>query len=729
MKIHANLCLIFVYLSFVFTPAIAQTTDSNFNDASSWSINSSSNLRNNFAFDENAATRWTTRTRQTENQFFEIDFNTVKAFDRIVLDSTRSPEDYPREYEVLVSQDGEIWESVVQGVPEKADQIVIDFNQQNTRFLRIEQNGSDSFYWWSIHELMISLENTNVTQEPPLQEPPADDVVNAIRFLNQATFGTTQNELQELLSLDNDIDTAFEKWIDQQFSMRATDNIFDTQLAEFPADSNFVRNNDTFVDQWFINAVEAPDQLRQRVAWALSQIFVVSVRGAGLHRRPFGVGDYYDLLIRDGLGNYRELLEKITLHPTMGQYLSMAGNQRANPEFAISPDENYAREVMQLFSVGLVQLNIDGTPITQLSSNGVDQIPVATYDMATIEGFARVFTGWNYQCDDSNPRRCEFDRLRVTESPPSRTFNQVAPLIMYPEQHEPGTKELLQYPGAVSSLAANQSGELDMEMALDNIFNHPNVGPFISKQLIRKLVASNPSPAYVARVARVFNNDGTGTRGNLAAVVKAILTDNEARAGISPANIETFGKTREPIMRIIHLWRNYNVYAGTDRIDASTSFRGGRFSPSDEIEQGPLQARSVFNFYSPSFAPTGEIQEKNLVAPELKLANEFLNTTLTNFFYNQIFRFTSADSQRRDGRAFINIDQEVELAEDLATEEIVDLVAVKLFGREDLISSTLRDHVVREVDLINSRNDRDFENRASTAIFLISTSPEFAWQQ
>lgn len=729
MKIQSTLYLMLVYLSFVFAPASAQTSDSNFTDTSSWSINSSVNSNNNFALDGNPSTRWTMRTRQNPGQFFEIDFNTLKTFDRIILDSTQSPNDYPREYQVLVSQDGSTWESVARSTPEKADQIVIGFNQQNTRFLRIEQNGRDTFFWWSIHELTISLENPVTIQEPSTQEPSTDDVINAISFLNQATFGATQNDLQELLRLDDDIDLAIEKWIDQQFSMQATDNIFDTQLDSYPADPNFVRNSDTFVDQWFINAVEAPDQLRQRVAWALSQIFVVSVRGAALHRRPFGVGDYYDLLIRDGLGNYREFLEKITLHPSMGQYLSMAGNQRANTELSISPDENYAREVMQLFSVGLVQLNIDGTPITAPSSSGEDQIPVATYDMSTIEGFARVFTGWNYQCDDSNSRRCRFDRLRVTEKPPTRTFNQVAPLVMYPEQHEPGTKNLLEYPGAVSFLPANQSGERDLEMALDNIFNHPNVGPFLSKQLIQKLVTSNPSLAYVGRVASVFNDDGTGTRGNLSAVVRAILVDTEARAGISPENIETFGKTREPIMRIIHLWRNYDVYTGIDRIDASTSFKGGRFSPSDEIEQGPLQARSVFNFYSPSFAPSGEIQQKNFVAPELELANEFLNTTLTNFFHNQVFRFTSADNQRRDGRAFINIDEEIALAEELETEKIVDLVALKLFGRADLISTTLRDHVVREVDLIGSRNDRDFENRASTAVFLISTSPEFAWQQ
>lgn len=724
MKIQAALCLMFVCFNVVFAPANAQTPDSNFSDVSTWSINSSINTKNNLALDGNPSSRWTTRTRQNPGQFFEIDFNTIKTFDRVVLDSARSAMDFPREYEVLVSQNGSDWVTVAQGAPDAANQIVIDFDQQNARFLRIEQQGSDGFYWWSIHELVISLENSVTTLEPP-----TDDVVNAISFLNQATFGTTQNELQALLRLDDEIDVAFEKWIDQQLSMDGTDNIFDMQLANYPADPNFVRNNDTFVDQWFLNAVEAPDQLRQRVAWALSQIFVVSVRGAGLHRRPFGVGDYYDLLIRDGLGSYRELLEKVTLHPSMGQYLSMAGNQRANEEGTISPDENYAREVMQLFSVGLVQLNIDGTPITAPSSSGQDQIPVATYDMATIEGFARVFTGWNYQCDDSNERRCEFDRLRVTEEPPTRTFNQVAPLIMYPEQHEPGTKHLLQYPGAVSELPAGQSGELDLEMALDNIADHPNVGPFLSKQLIQKLVTSNPSPAYIERVARVFNNDGTGARGNLGAVVRAILLDTQARAAITPANIETAGKIKEPIMRIIHLWRNYGVYAGTGRIDASTTFQGGRFSPSDEIEQGPLQARSVFNFYSPSFAPTGEIQDDNLVAPELQLANEFLNTTFSNYLYDQIFRFTSADDQRRDGRAFINIDEEVELAEDLATDEIVDLVAVKLFGREDRISTTLRDHVVREVDLINARNDRDFENRASTAIFLIATSPEFAWQQ
>jgi len=208
---------------------------------------------------------------------------------------------------------------------------------------------------------------------------------------------------------------------------------------------------------------------------------------------------------------------------------------------------------------------------------------------------------------------------------------------MYADEHETGTKTILSYPGAQrTSIPAGQSGEQDLQMALDNIFNHPNVGPFISKQLIQRMTASNPSPAYIQRVATVFNNDGTGTRGNLAAVVRAILLDSEARAAITSSNVDRVSKPKEPIMRIIHMWRNYDAFAGNGRFDISRNFDGGRFSPNDFLSQGPLQANSVFNFYSPFYAPPGEIADQGLVAPELQLANEFLNTTLTNYFYTQV---------------------------------------------------------------------------------------------
>jgi hypothetical protein len=217
--------------------------------------------------------------------------------------------------------------------------------------------------------------------------------------------------------------------------------------------------------------------------------------------------------------------EAVTLHPMMGIYLSMLGNRKPNAELNIRPDENYARELMQLFTIGLVELNADGTPKLDAHNQ-----PIPTYDQAVVEGFAHVFTGWHWACTFGSPGNCGFSNTLGTVP------NQILPMQLFPEEHDTGAKRLLTYPNAVKSvIPAGQTAEQDLADALDNIFHHPNVGPFISRQLIQRLVTSNPSPAYVARVSAVFDDDGTAQRGNLGAVVRAILLDAEARAPASTA--------------------------------------------------------------------------------------------------------------------------------------------------------------------------------------------------
>ena len=706
------------------TVVIPDDADIDFSDPSDWDLSATPNRDAANVFDNDLTTRWATRAQQEAGQFFEINFNTIKTFNTIVMDTTQSADDYPRGYKILVSQNGSNWTTIADDFAFLESVVEVVVPVQSAQYLRIEQTGS-SRNWWSIDELRIFLDfNPPAPPGPhfPAFTPPA--VVEANRFLNQATFGATEEAVQALISLDSNRQTAYELWIDQQMSSSATENYLSTTVSRYP-EFNYVRNVDSFVDQWFINAVEAPDQLRQRVAWALSQIFVISSKGSLLFRRPFGVADYYDLLVQNSFSNYRDLIEKITLHPAMGQYLSMAGNRKANDSGTISPDENFARELMQLFSIGLVQLNIDGSPVLDNNGKRID-----TYNTETIEGFARVFTGWNYQCAENNPG-CTFSNVRVEEEPPTPGFNQVKPLVMYPSEHEIGTKTILSYPGAqLTTIPAGQTGEQDLQMALDNIFNHPNVGPFIAKQLIQRLTASNPSAAYITRVARVFNDDGTGTRGNLGAVVRAILLDSEIRSPIGANNINTASKMKEPIMRIIHFWRNFDAFAGNGRIDASRNFNGGRFSPSDLLSQGPLQANSVFNFYSPFYAPAGEIANQNLVAPELQLANEFLNTTLTNYFYLQVNSQTNVDNVRDDlGRVYININEEMVLAANRSADELIDGIAVKLFGGANRISTTLRDLVREQLDLTLPNSTDNIEARTKQAIFLIVSSPEFAWQQ
>ncbi len=699
-------------------PIVPEGADSDFSDFSTWSFSSTNQPEIAFAFDNDLSTRWTTDTPQVPGQFIEINFNTLKTFNNIAFKLHNNAQDFPRQYDVLISNDGEKWEKIASHYAVLENDVEIVLPVQSAQYLRVEQNGrADQF--WSIHEFVISLD-----QQFPLDNSihvpavTASEVVEVNRFLNQATFGATQDSVYDLI---NDAGS-YELWIDNQIGVTASDNYLNSMIEMYPQ-SDYVRNIDSFVDQWFVNVVEAPDQLRQRVAWALSQIFVLSSRSSSLFRRPFGVADYYDLLVRQSFGNYRDLLEAIALHPAMGEYLSIAGNRRENDIGTISPDENFAREIMQLFSIGLFQLNLDGSYVLDDLGNTIE-----TYDTGTVQGFARVFTGWNYQCQQSN-LGCTFNSVRVEEEPASE-FNQVSQMVMYSAEHETGVKQLLEYPGAlVTVIPEGQSGEEDLQMALDNIFYHPNVGPFLSKQLIKKMTSSNPSSGYVERVASVFNDDGTGVRGNLGAVVRAILLDDEAREGVNQSNIKTVSKTKEPIMRIIHLWRNYQAFAGNGRFDISRNFNGGQFSPSHLFSQGPLQASSVFNFYNPFYAPQGEITERNLVAPELQLATEFLNTNITNYFYEQIFDQTNINSIRSDlGVVYLDVTDELRLAANQSADDLIDLIAIKLFGGADQISSKLRGLVKAQLDLNPPINSEDIKERVQQALFLIVSSPEFTLQ-
>jgi uncharacterized protein (DUF1800 family) len=514
----------------------------------------------------------------------------------------------------------------------------------------------------------------------------------ALRFLNQSTFGATEAEAQRLIAL-GDASTGYARWIDEQLAQPASLQLPTVQAAFLsltnPAQMIGSLNADR-QEIWFRNSIRGPDQLRQRVAFALSEIMVVSQQST-LQNMPHALADYYDLLARSAFGDFRQLMQDVTLHPAMGVYLNMLGNQKPDVSRNIRPDENYARELLQLFSVGLVELNADGTVRT-----GADGVPIPTFDQSVIEGFANVFTGWNYAGAPS------FAQARRTLA------NQIVPMQAYAEQHSPSTKKLLQYPGATKpNLLAAQTPQQDLADALDNIFNHPNVGPFVAKQLIQRLVTSNPSPAYVGRVAAKFNNDGTGKRGNLAAVVNAILLDAEAR----PATVvATTGKVKEPLIRLTQLWRAYGAQA------ANGQYRIGNINA--VFGQGPLQSPSVFNFFSPFYAPPGEIANQGLVAPELQLATEYLNTTVTNTFYNTIFFRNSTSLNVPSEGVVIDITQEVALAGD--SEALVNRIAEKLLG--GTISTTLKAEAKAAVERVPVTSAGQ---RVSEAMYLIATSPEY----
>jgi uncharacterized protein (DUF1800 family) len=439
--------------------------------------------------------------------------------------------------------------------------------------------------------------------------PPAISLNNATtndaaRLLMQATFGPKQSEIDALTN------TSLDTWITTQEAMPFTSHRAAT-VADFNA---FGGNNGniTFANRqaaWWKTVVTGPDQLRQRVAFALSELMVVSDVALG-QAYTEGLSNYYDILGNGAFGNFRTLLENVTLSPIMGNYLSTVRNAKADPVAGTSPDENYAREVMQLFTVGLNLLQPDGT--LKLDVNG---LPIPTYDQTVVTQMAAVFTGWSYFSTKTNPSFL------------TGAADYIDPMMMYPAYHDEAQKTILN--GVV--IPANQTGAQDLKVALDALFNHPNTAPFVSKQLIQRLVTSNPSPAYVYRVAQVFANDGTGVRGNLGAVVRAILTDYEARSPSLVTNI-AYGKLKEPILRSTALLRTFNATPAGGRYSA------GSFSNSDvNLDESALRAPTVFNFFHPGYVLPGPVAAAGLVAPEFEITDATFSLDVPNYLRNLIF--------------------------------------------------------------------------------------------
>lgn len=523
---------------------------------------------------------------------------------------------------------------------------------------------------------------------PPPPPPPPVTTAEAFKLLNQGTFGASEADAQQVIILG--IDT----WVDQEIAKPASLQL--PHMQALPPPQFLFQLQPDRVDIWFRNVVNANDQLRQRVAFALSEVMVVSQLGA-LGNFPYALADYYDVLAQNAFGNYRDLMEEVTLHPAMGIYLSMLGNEKPNPALNIRPDENYARELMQLFTIGLVELNIDGTPALDLQSQ-----PIPTYDQAVIEGFAKVFTGWHFAGAPS------FEQARPT------ALNRTMPMQLYPDFHDTGEKLLL---GGIT-LPSGQTGEQDLTAALDNVFNHPNVGPFVSIRLIQRLVTSNPSPSYVERVARVFNDNGFGVRGDLAAVVRAIILDPEARP-VLPMELD--GKIKEPLLRLTQIWRAYDGQSDSGRYQLLQGI-----PPYIFLGQGPLQSPSVFNFYSPFYAPPGEIRDSNLVAPELEIATEYQNTLITNYLFYQTFSANSVAALEPtfgDDEVYIDIADELLVADD--ANALIDMIADKLLAGS--ISPTLRGEINNMLALITGTDSGPL--RVAEALYLVTSSPEFAYQR
>ena len=435
----------------------------------------------------------------------------------------------------------------------------------------------------------------------------------ASRFLAQATLGADYDLIQQVASL------GIEQWIDAQFALpqsQLLDYVY-AELYDVASIGTETPWRELFRYALWQTTLYGQDLLRQRVALALSEIFVISTETDAIYGVANGAADWYDMLLRNAFGNFRDLLQDVTLHPLMGSFLSHAGNRKTNLAENRFPDENYAREIMQLFTIGLFLLNDDGSFI--LDGNNE---PIPTYDNSHITEFAKIFTGLQYDFDGDPHVWWTPDFNSGWLNP----YTAVRPLKMWDSEHEPGSKTLLN--GYV--VPSGQTGMDDVAEALDHLFNHPNVGPFIGRQLIQRLVKSNPSAGYVGRVTAVFNNNGSGVRGDMQAVIKAILLDDEARNSThitDPAH----GKLREPFFRFTQLVRAFHY------TNPQGKFWDAGWNVESDLRQFMFNAPSVFNFFSPGYRPPGALSANGLTGPEFQLMNSYTAISTVNFWYSRLW--------------------------------------------------------------------------------------------
>jgi uncharacterized protein (DUF1800 family) len=547
----------------------------------------------------------------------------------------------------------------------------------------------------------------NVPSAPPAIDLSRVTQNDAARFLTQATFGPTSTEINALTV------KGYNAWINEQMALPASSQRQET-IDDFNRNQTTggLGNRDPVTQAyqrpggphrqaaWWKIAVTGQDQLRQRVAFALSQILVASDANGTIAQWQEGAANYYDIFVNGAFGNFRQVLEQVTLSPIMGIYLSSLRNAKAAG--GTTPDENYAREIMQLFTIGLHELNPDGT--LRLDPNGQ---PIPTYSQETIVQMAKVFTGWGYANATTNATA----NVNLFRGSPA---NYVDPMMLWPAFHDDSAKTIVG--GRV--IPAAQGGVADLKNALDALFEHPNTGPFISRQLIQRLVTSNPSPGYVYRVARAFADNGAGVRGDLGAVVRAILLDYEAR---SPAVATTaaFGKLKEPLLRATALFRAFDGGSNSGRFNIP--------NPETGLSQAALRAPTVFNFYEPNFVLPGAVAEAGLYAPEYQILNDTTALTQPNFYYSYIYNNRSATDMAQQ-TVGLNLATWLPLAR--TPQQLVDSISLLLSG--GAMPKTASDRIVAAITAMpagtatNTANDIE---RVRSAIYLVLTSPQGAIQK
>lgn len=529
----------------------------------------------------------------------------------------------------------------------------------------------------------------------------------ASRFLGQATLGADMETIQATAQ------QSFPEWLEEQFARPRSFRLEDLtrDLTIMALDSTFAMGGNPnrieprlhyWHTAWWQYTMTAPDLLRARVALALSEIFVIS-EVPELGDYPLALANYYDMLLDHAFGNFRDLLEAVTLHPAMGVYLTHLNNPKADPALNRFPDENYAREVMQLFTIGLYMLNPDGTQM--LDDNGR---PIPTYDNGHIYELAKVFTGLSFG-----------DTYLFGQDPQSEQ-SFLVPMRMFDSWHQDGPKGLLL--GDTIPDRPRVDGMADIRAALDNLFQHPNVGPFIGRLLIQRLVKSNPSPEYIARVTQAFNDNGQGVRGDLKAVIRAILLDPEARDCYFTQD-PWQGMLREPIVRYTQLCRAFNA-ANEEGLfrNAMDDFYRATF-------QRPLASPSVFNFFQPDYQPIGPVADNDLVAPEFQITNSVSITGYANLLHEWLiynhdpmeFRSIFSGEKRTDARrTYLDLQDEIALGEIGELGQVIE--RLNLILAHGQLSQATRSFIY---DTITKMETEGPEDQVRLALFLIMVSPDY----
>jgi uncharacterized protein (DUF1800 family) len=536
---------------------------------------------------------------------------------------------------------------------------------------------------------------------PPVAPQPTlpPTASEAARFLTQATFGATDDSIAAVRS------QGYSDWIDQQLVMPVSGSHVDFMTARRDLPGAPHPSVNEFYGSFWQQAVTAPDQLRQRVKLALSEIFVISVADPNIDE--LAAASFYDMLGANAFGNFRTLLEQVSLHPMMGVYLTWIANQKEDPTTGRHPDENYAREVMQLMTIGVFQLNNDGA--VKVDQTGA---PIPTFSADDIGGLAKVFTGYSW----------------YSPAPSANTFlgrsrdatATLRPMIPYPAFHSVSAKTFLGKTIPASGIA-DPAG--DLKIALDALYNHPNVGPFISKQLIQRLVTSNPAPAYINRVATVFNNNGKGVRGDIGAVIKAILTDPDARNTAAALADPNAGKLREPVVRMVNWMRAFNAQS------ASGGWLLGSTSSNTSLDQSVLTAPSVFNFFRPGYSPPGtKVGNLGYAAPEMQIVDEVSVAGYLNTMQGAISKGTGIARDITSAYA-----SEMAVADDV--NGLADRVNLLLLNGQ--MSDALRTRIVAAVTAVTIPGGAASQeainaallNRAKLAIFMTMASAEYVTQR